>query len=34
LSLAKQKKPGEAARAKAKFVKASMKSDVKPEVVF
>jgi tetratricopeptide (TPR) repeat protein len=34
LSLAKQKKPREAARAKAKFVKASMKSDVKPGVVF
>jgi tetratricopeptide (TPR) repeat protein len=34
LSLAKQKKPQEAARAKAKFAKASVKSDVRPEVVF
>jgi tetratricopeptide (TPR) repeat protein len=33
-SLAKQKKTPEAARVKAKFVKASVKSDVKPEVAF
>ena len=34
LALAKQKKPQETARAKAKFAKASVKSDVKPEVIF
>ena len=34
LALAKQKKPRETAKAKSKFAKAAIKSDVKPEVVF